>query len=139
MSILSGAYFDVTLIGIPGALIGEFMHVEGLGMEVDYQVYNEGGSNYPRFFFNGTKPSQLILSHGTITNSSMGSLIMIATSSGVDTPLAGTITMRNSFGGIERIWTVVGAHMVKYVGPTLDSNQPNLFVEQIVLVHNGCY
>lgn len=139
MDALSGAYFDVSLIGASGGLVGQFMGVEGLGMEVDYQVYTEGGSNYPRFFYNGPKPGQLVLTHGTVRNSAMASVIMIATLSGMDVPLAGTIILRNSFGETERVWSVVGAHMVKYIGPKLDSNNADLFVEKVVLIHNGCY
>ena len=44
---ISGAYFDVLLIGTGAVLAGGFSSVSGLDMEVDYEVYTEGGSSYP--------------------------------------------------------------------------------------------
>ena len=58
---ISGAYFDVLLVGVGALLAGGFTSVSGLGMEADYEVYTEGGSNYPRFFFKNTKPQRLVL------------------------------------------------------------------------------
>ena len=63
---LSGAYFDVMLIGTGAVLSGGFLSVSGLDMEVDYEVYTEGGSNYPRFFFKNTKPQVLVLEQGAV-------------------------------------------------------------------------
>lgn len=139
MAYLSGAYFDVFLLGLPAVLSGEFLHVEGLGMEMDYDVYNEGGANYPRYFFKGSKPTQLVLSQGVVTDLDGASLLMTLVNQGMDIPLAGTITLYDSFGAVQRIWSVVGAHIVKYSGPALDSNQAAVAVNQIVLIHNGCY
>ena len=139
MAYLSGAYFEVSLVGPPAALVGEFLHVEGLGMELDYDVYNEGGANYPRFFFKGSKPTRLVLSQGVMTDMDSASLLMTLVNQGMDIPLVGTITLYDSFGSVQRIWSVVGAHIVKYSGPALDSNQVAVAVNQIVLIHNGCY
>ena len=59
--VLSGAYFDVYLLGTGGILQGGFSAVSGLDMEVEYEVYAEGGSNYPRYYFQNVKPQRLIL------------------------------------------------------------------------------
>ena len=139
MAILSGAYFDVFLIGLPALLTGEFMRVEGLGMELDYDVYNEGGANYPRYFFKGSKPMQLVLSQGVVTNADGASILMTMVNLGMDIPLAGTITLYDSFGVPQRVWDLAGVRIVKYVGPAMDSNQSTVAVNQIVLLHNGCY
>ena len=53
---ISGAYFDVMLIGPGAVLAGGFTSVSGLDMEVDYDVYTEGGSSYPRFFSKQSSP-----------------------------------------------------------------------------------
>lgn len=58
---LSGAYFEVFLAGAGAVLAGRFTAVSGLGMELEYETYNEGGLNYPRFFFKETKPQVLTL------------------------------------------------------------------------------
>ena len=136
---LSGAYFDVMLIGTGAVLSGGFLSVSGLDMEVDYEVYTEGGSNYPRFFFKNTKPQRLVLEQGVITTIDSVSLLMGMVNQGMSIPLAGGIVLMDSFGVPQREWTVVGAHLVKYEGPRLDSNQASLAVNRIELIHNGCF
>ena len=136
---LSGAYFDVMLIGTGAVLAGGFLSVSGLDMEVDYEVYTEGGSNYPRFFFKNTKPQTLVLEQGVVTTVDSVSLLMAMVNQGMSIPLAGTITLRDSFGESQRTWSVVGAHLQKYVGPELNSNQASAAVSRIELIHNGCF
>ena len=136
---ISGAYFDVLLIGTGVVLAGGFSSVSGLDMEVDYEVYTEGGSNYPRFFFKNTKPQTLVLEQGVVTTVDSVSLLMAMVNQGMSIPLAGTIILRDSFGEAQREWSVVGAHLQKYVGPQLNSNQASVAVSRIELIHNGCY
>ena len=136
---LSGAYFDVMLIGTGAVLSGGFLSGSGLDMEVDYEVYTEGGSNYPRFFFKNTKPQTLVLEQGVVTTVDSVSLLMAMVNQGMSIPLAGTIILRDSFGEAQREWSVVGAHLQKYVGPQLNSNQASVAVSRIELIHNGCF
>lgn len=136
---ISGAYFDVYLLGTGVLLAGGFSSVTGLDMEVDYQVYTEGGSNYPRYYFNNVKPQRLVLEQGIVTSTDMVSILMGMVNQGMSVPLAGTIILKDSFGTPQREWAVVGAHLVKYVGPRLDSNQASAAVTRIELMHNGCY
>ena len=136
---LSGAYFDVLLVGVGALLAGGFSSVSGLGMEADYEVYTEGGSNYPRFFFKNTKPQRLVLEQGVITTVDSVSLLMGMVNQGMSSPLAGGIVLMDSFGVPQREWTVVGAHLVKYEGPRLNSNQASVAVNRIELIHNGCF
>lgn len=135
---ISGAYFDVLLVGVGALLAGGFTSVSGLGMEADYEVYTEGGSNYPRFFFKNSKPQRLILEQGVVTTVDSVSLLMAMVNQGMSIPLAGTIVLMDSFGSPKRAWGVVGAHLVKYVGPQLNSNQASMAVSRIELIHNGC-
>ena len=51
MSFISGAYFEVALFGAGVGLMGNFLSVTGLDMEFEYEVYCEGGSRYPRYFY----------------------------------------------------------------------------------------
>ena len=136
---ISGVYFDVLLVGVGALLAGGFTSVSGLGMEADYEVYTEGGSNYPRFFFKNTKPQRLVLEQGVITTVDSVSLLMGMVNQGMSIPLAGGIVLMDSFGVPQREWTVVGAHLVKYEGPQLNSNQASVAVNRIELIHNGCF
>jgi phage tail-like protein len=136
---LSGSYFQVALAG-PGAVIaGRFTSVSGLNMEVEYEVFNEGGLNYPRFFFKENKPQVLVLEQGVVTTVDSVSALMVMVSTGMSIPLAGTIVLMDSFSVPQRTWTIVGAYLQKYIGPELNSNQPALAVSRIELIYNGCY
>ena len=136
---LSGSYFDVMLVGAGAVLAGGFLSVSGLDMEMDYEVYNEGGSLYPRYFFKQAKPQVLVLEQGVVTSFDSVSTLMTMVNQGMSVPLAGTIMLKDSFGEIQRVWNVVGAHLRKVSGPQLNSNQPGLAVTRIELMHNGVY
>ena len=136
---ISGAYFEVALIGLGAAITGRFTSVSGLNMEIEYEVYNEGGLNYPRFFFKENKPQVLVLERGVVTTVDSVSLLMSMCAAGMSVPLAGTVILMDSFGIPQRTWTIVGAYLQKYVGPNLNSNEPALAVSRIELIYNGCY
>ncbi len=136
---MSGAHFEVALAGPGAVLAGKFTSVSGLDMELEYEVYNEGGLNYPRFFFKGNKPQVLVLEQGVVTTVDSVSSLMLLCSTGMSIPLAGTVILKDSFSIPQRTWTIVGAYLQKYVGPNLNSNQPALAVSRIELIYNGCY
>ena len=136
---LSGAYFEVFLAGVGAVLAGRFTAVSGLGMELEYETYNEGGLNYPRFFFKEVKPQVLTLQEGVVTSVDSVSLLMGMCNQGMSVPLAGTVILKDSFGTSQRVWSIVGAHLQKYMGPELDANQAAVAVSRIELVYNGCY
>lgn len=136
--LLAGTHFDVVLAGVGAVIIGGFTSVSGLGMEADYEVYNEGGSSYPRYFFKTAKPRTLVLEQGVLTSIDGVSLLMTMVNQGMSVPLAGTIVMQDSFGVPMREWTIVGAHLMRYEGPQLDSNQVSMAVNRMELLYNGC-
>lgn len=138
MSYISGSYFDVFLIGLPAVFSGRFTSVSGLSMEVEYEVYNEGGLNYPRFFFKENKPQVLVLERGVVTDVDSAALLMNMTIQGMSVPLMGTIILKDSFGAAQRVWNIVGAYLQKYVGPDMNSNQPAVAVNRMELIYNGC-
>ena len=139
MAYLSGSYFEVYLAGTGALLAGEFTAVSGLNMEVDYEVYNEGGLSYPRFFMREAKPQVLTLAQGVVTDVDSVSLLMAMCNQGMSIPLAGTVILKDNTGSPQRTWTIVGAYLMKYVGPELDSNQPAVAVSRIELIYNGCW
>ena len=136
---LSGSYFEVLLAGVGAVISGRFTRVSGLNMEVEYEVFNEGGLNYPRFFFKENKPQVLALEQGVVTDFDSVSALMAMCASGMSVPLAGTVVLMDSFGTPQRTWSIVGAYLQKYIGPDLNSNQPALAVSRIELIYNGCY
>ena len=61
-----------------------------------------------------------MLEQGVVTTVDSVSLLMAMVNQGMSIPLAGTIILRDSFGEAQREWSVVGAHLQKYVGPQLN-------------------
>ncbi len=136
---LSGSYFEVALAGPGAAIAGRFTAVSGLNMEVEYEVFNEGGLNYPRFFLKENKPQVLVLEQGVVTTVDSVSALMGMCAVGMSIPLAGEVILMDSYGTPQRNWTIVGAYLQKYIGPELNSNQPALAVSRIELIYNGCF
>lgn len=136
---LSGAYFEVSLSGSGVSLSGRFTAVSGLGMELEYDTYNEGGLNYPRYFFKEVKSQVLALQQGVVTDTDAASDLMKMCNQGRSVPLEGTVTLKDSFGEPQREWNIVGAHLMKYMGPELDANQAAVAVSRIELLYNGCF
>ena len=136
---LSGSYFEVALAGPGAAIAGRFTAVSGLNMEVEYEVFNEGGLNYPRFFLKENKPQVLVLEQGVVTTVDSVSALMAMCAVGMSIPLAGEVILMDSYGTPQRNWTIAGAYLKKYIGPDLNSNQPALAVSRIELIYNGCF
>ena len=111
MSYMAGTYFEVALLGVGAVLTGKFTSVSGLDMEVEYEIYNEGGLNYPRFFFKQNKPQVLVLEQGVVTSVDSVSLLMQMCNLGMSIPLAGTVILKDSFGESQRVWNIVGAYL----------------------------
>lgn len=148
MEFLSGAYFEVSLFEEDDTavyddreekLAGRFTSVSGLNMELEYEVYSEGGSNYPRFFLKESKPQVLVLEQGVIVEDDAFSQLMSDCLEGRMVPLQGTVTLKDSFGKTVRTWCIENAYLQKYVGPELNSNQPALAVTRVELIYNGCF
>lgn len=148
MTFLSGSYFNVGLSFSPSGendsrekdreLKGLFMSVSGLAMEVEYETYSEGGSNYPRFFFKETKPQVLVLEQGVITEADAFVELMKVYVQGGMIPVHGKITLCDTFGCEKRSWNIEEAYLQKYVGPDLNSNQAAVAVSRVELIYNGC-
>ena len=135
----SNGYFEVELSGADLSLKGRFTSVSGLGMEVDYEVYHEGGSNYPRFFLKEINPQILVLEQGVITDSDSAAVLMGMVNSGKCVPMKGVVTMKDHLGNPVRSWSILGAHLKRYIGPVFNSNQPVLAITRLELIYNGCY
>ncbi len=134
---VSGAYFEVEIGGISG-LSGKFTSVSGLGMELEYETYFEGGCMSPHFLVGNAVPQKLILEQGTVTESDGFSKWISEVNSGVSLPTSGDITLKDAAGKAMRSWHINDAVLVSYTGPELNSNSPTLAVSRIVLMYGGC-
>ena len=132
------AFFEVLFGSHIAGLSGNFTNISGLGIEFDYDVYVEGGSNYPRYFFKNVVPQTLTLAQGTVTTTDAFSAWIGMVNQGMSIPLTGVVMLKDQTGQIKRTWTVLGAFPIKYVGPNLNSLSSELAVSRIELQHNGC-
>ena len=139
VSYVPTVFFDVVFAGGFIGMSGLFTSVSGLNMEFQYETYTEGGSNYPRHFFKQAAPQTLVLEQGTVTTVDTFSAWIMGINAGMAAVLNGVIILKDHTGEHKRVWTVVGAFPVKYVGPSLDSMRSNLAVSRIELLHNGCF
>ena len=131
-------YFEVALGTPTMGMSGYFTSVSGLSVEFEYDTYSEGGSPYPRYFFKNVVPQRLVLEQGTVTSVDSFAAWMHKLNRGMFIPVHGIITLKDHVGSIRRTWMVNDAMAVKYVGPSLNSMQPELAVSRIELQHNGC-
>jgi len=132
------SFFEVSFGDRIAGLSGQFTAVSGLSIEFDYDVYNEGGSNYPRYFFKNVVPQTLNLQQGTVTTADSFAAWIDMVNRGKTVPLTGTVKLKDHTGQEKRSWTVQDAFPVKYVGPNLNSLTSELAVSSIELRHNGC-
>ena len=132
------AFFEVLFGSHIAGLSGNFTAISGLGIEFDYDVYVEGGSNYPRYFFKNVVPQTLTLAQGTVTTVDAFAAWIGMVNQGMSIPLTGVVMLKDHTGQIKRMWTVIGAFPVKYVGPNLNSLSSELAISTIELRHNGC-
>ena len=141
-TILTNAFFEVHfLVSAVTGMEGRFAKVSGLGINFDYEQYYEGGSMYPRMMFNSAKPQTLVLEQGVVTH--MGDLFSWWSQSlnlGMFVPAAqGIIKLKDTKGNTHREWTITGAYLTKYEGPTLDANGPAIAVSRIEMIYGGVF
>jgi len=142
----TGSYFRVVIGCAPVVLpiwnwpSGRFTRVSGIGAEFDYETYNEGGTNYPRLFFKSIKTQTLVLEQGTVSvGCDAFCLWMNLINLGQELTFEIFIELMSNTGKALRSWTIAGAHLLKYEGPTLDANRSELAVSRIEFLYNGAF
>lgn len=135
---VANTYFEVMFGGPALGLSGRFTSVSGLAMEFEYETYSEGGCPYPRQFFKNIVPQTLVLEQGTVTQIDGFEAWMHLMNLGMRMPINGIITLKDHTGATRRTWMINDALLSKYVGPSLNSTQPELAVNRIELQYNGC-
>lgn len=130
-------YFDVNLgLDLLG-LNGSFTQVSGLGREVDYETYIEGGTEEPHYFYRQVAPQTLVLERGLVTGVDQFALWLQALQFGSMIRLAGTISLMSPQGETVKTWIITDAYPMKYVGPTLIAGKSTVAVSRIELAYNG--
>jgi len=139
---VTNSYFEVSIQSIPPVVFGacgKFTKISGIGAEFEYETYNEGGQNFPRYYFKNVKTQRLVLEQGTVSSYDGFALAMNLVNLGSDLPFIIYITLKDPQGKSKRSWNIVGAHLVRYEGPVLDANQSELAVSRIEFLYNGAF
>ncbi|GHU57900.1 hypothetical protein FACS1894133_1650 [Clostridia bacterium] len=132
------SFFTAEFIGPFIGMSGQFTSVTGLGVEVEYETYNEGGCAMPHRFFKGLVPQTLVLEQGTVTNVDVFSAWITLIAAGSRSPLNGVIMLNNHSGIPVRTWVITDALLSKYIGPNLNSLRSELAVSRIEMIYSGC-
>lgn len=93
---------------------------------------------FPRHFIKNIVPQTLVLEQGTVTTVDGFAAWMHSMNLGMRLPINGIISLKDHQGNTRRTWMISDALLSKYVGPTLNSTQPELAVSRIELQYNGC-
>lgn len=107
----TGSNFSVLIA--PIELRGNFSSVSGLGSEMEYEVFNEGGNfTAPVLLPRGMKYQNIVLERGTMSAEPL-SIWFTQLQTGIQTRLPMIITMMDATGTPVKIWTVMDAMPVK--------------------------
>jgi phage tail-like protein len=127
--------YAVRVTGV--ATIG-FSEVSGLGVEMEWLDYREGGVNDHVHRLPGPVryPSNLVLRRGVTRNLELWDWLESAIQ-GVFVPLNVGVTLRDTAGTDVRTWMFVDAYPVKWTGPELRAGSAALAIESLELAHGG--
>ena len=130
-----GSRFSVTIDDIE--LQGNFSSVSGLGAELEYEEYNEGGNfDSPVYLPKGMKYSNIVLQRGTVTDEPL-SKWFAAVQTGVFKKHPMTVTMMDGAGKAVRIWTVEDALPVKVEYSQFDAMSESVAITTIEMIHGA--
>ena len=127
--------FNFSVIIAPIELRGNFSAVSGLGAEIDYEEYNEGGNfTSPVYLPKGTKYKNIVLQRGTVALEPLAAWFS-AVQTGVQLRYPMIITMLDGKGFPVKVWTVMDCLPVKVAYSEMSALSDNIAVTSIELIH----
>lgn len=132
---LIGSHFVVEV----GAITGYFLSASGMGSEsavIDHKITTNAGSPINRKISGRLKWGDITLKRGVTTNLDFWAWRDQVTSGNVDAArMDGSITMLDQSGSEIARWNFEKAWPLKVSGPDAGSDDNNVAMEEIVLVH----
>lgn len=129
----TGCNFSVVIA--PIELRGNFSAVSGLGAEVEYDEYREGGNfTSPLYLPKGMKYSNIVLQRGTMTLEPL-SLWFTSVQAGMHQRYPMIITMMDEKQIPVKIWTVMGAMPVKIDYSEMNAMRGQVSLTTVEMVH----
>jgi phage tail-like protein len=124
-------------VEIEGLIVGGFSEVSGLKMEVDVEVYNEGGLNeYPHQLPGRVKQNTITLKRGLTDMDTLWPWCRDVTQ-GIIKRRNLTIYLLDEAGLPAMWWDVLQAYPVRWEGPDLRASGNAVALESLVLAYHG--
>jgi phage tail-like protein len=125
-------------VEIAGLVVGGFMEVSGLQVEVEVKDYQEGGQNAYVHKLPGAAryPSNLVLKRG-LTDADVLWKWHQDVARGKVVRKNGSIILMNDAGKETWRWNFSNAYPVKWIGPQFNATASTVAFESLELVHTG--
>lgn len=131
---LIGNNFYVTIP--PVELVGNFSSLQGLGAEMEYEEYSEGGNFTSKVYLpKGMKHDRIVLQRGTVQLEPM-SMWFTSVQTGVMPRYPMMVTLTNNRYRIpEKIWMIMDVLPVKIDYSPMDAMSNQVMVTSLELIH----
>lgn len=128
-----GCNFSVVIA--PIELKGNFSAVSGLGAEIEFEEYREGGNfTSPVFLPTGVKYGNIVLQRGTMSLEPL-SVWLTSVMAGIHQRYPMIITMMNRERIPVKIWTVMGAMPVRIDYSEMNALSGSVSITTVELIH----
>ncbi len=133
----NGCNFTVHIA--PIEVIGNFSSVSGLGSELEYEEYREGGNfTSPVYLPSGVKYDRIVLQRGIVTLEPL-SLWFTSVQWGMQLRYPMIITMTDAKHIPVKIWTVLDAMPVRVDYSPMDAMSSQVAVTTVEFVHGEIF
>ncbi len=130
-----GCNFSVLIA--PMELKGNFSSVSGLGSQIEYDEYREGGNFSDTYYLpKGVSYNNIVLQRGTMKTEPLATWFSLVRS-GVHTRLPMVITMMDAAGKPVKIWVVMDALPVKVEYSSMNALSDSVAITSIEFVHGS--
>ena len=115
-----------------------FSECSGLGMQIDKEIYLEGGVNdRQRIFIKQTKFNDVTLKRGLTDDLAFWGWMKETLSDTPNKRLNVTIMVFNQAGETMQSWTLIGAIPVGWKAPSLQASSSSVAIEELTLAYEG--
>ena len=115
-----------------------FSECSGLGMQIDKDVYFEGGvNNLQRVFLKQAKFNDVTLKRGLTDDLAFWGWLQQTLADTPNKRLNVTIMVFNQAGETMQSWTLIGAIPVGWKAPSLQASSSSVAIEELTLAYEG--
>ena len=125
-------------VEIDSEIKASFQECSGLGMNIDKEVYFEGGvNNQQRVFLKQANFDDVTLKRGITNDLTFWSWMQKVLNETVKQRLNVNILVFNQAGETMQSWTLIGAIPVGWKAPSLQADSNTVAVEELILAYEG--